>query len=117
MSEFDINATALSILDRLRPYASRVIAAWVASLAAYVETKYGIVLDPDTKANLAVGAIAVYGTIYPIVHRLLDKKWNPGDAASAHQAVAEKAEVKEMKLVADEAKKTAELKATPNYTE
>lgn len=107
MTEIDVGSVALTILDRLRPYASRVIAAWIASGAAYLETKYGIVLDPDTKANLVVGAIAVFGTIYPIVHRLIDKKLNPGDAASAHQAVAEKIEVAERK---DAAK-------TPNYPE
>lgn len=93
MSELDFGTIAITMLDRLRPYASRVIAAWVGAGAAYLETRYGVILDPNTKANLVIGGLAVYGTIYPIVHRVLDKKWNPGDAASTHQIVAEKAEV------------------------
>lgn len=97
MTEIDVGQIAITLLDRLRPYASRVIAAWVGAGAAYVETRFGVILDPDTKANLVVGAVAVYGTVYPIIHRLLDKKWNPGDAASTHQAVAEKAEVAAIK--------------------
>ena len=85
------------IPDSLRPFLSRVIAGLVAAGAAYVETKFQVVINPDTKAALVGGAMAAYGVVYPIVHRSLDKSWNPGDAASTHQAVAEKAEVTAIK--------------------
>ena len=97
--------------DSLRPFLSRVIAGLVASGAAYLQTKYGIVLDPDTKANLVVGALATFSVLYPIGHRLIDKKINPGDAASKHMAVVEKGQVEAAKQIEKDAK------ASPNYPE
>jgi hypothetical protein len=56
-----------------------------------VATKLGIDIDSAHATELATSlgtflALAVFG----IVHRLLDKKLNPGDAASSHMAVVEK---------------------------
>lgn len=85
------------IPDSLRPFLSRIIAGLVGTLAAYLETKFQIIVNPDTKAALVSGALGVFSIIYPITHRLLDKKINPGDAASSHLAVAEKVQVAEMK--------------------
>lgn len=85
------------IPDSLRPYLARLVAGWVATLAVYLETRYQIILDPNTKAALVTGAVGIFGTVYPIVHRLIDKIVNPGDAASSHLASAEKAQVTAMK--------------------
>jgi hypothetical protein len=99
--------------DTFRPLFSRVVAGLIGSFAAYLETKYGIILDPDTKANLVVGALATFGVIYPIIHRLIDGvgKVNPGDAASKRIAVVEKAEAKELKQA------SVDATASTNYPE
>lgn len=99
--------------DILRPVFSRVIAGAVASLAAYLQTKYEVVIDPDTKANLVVGALATFSVIYPIGHRLIDGlgKVNPGDAASKTLAVIEKDQQKVATETADR------INARTNYPE
>jgi hypothetical protein len=47
-----------------------------------------------TEAGVVV-ALTVFQGLYAIIHRTLDKKVNPGDAASSHIAVLEKAGVGE----------------------
>lgn len=100
-----------AMLDNLlETYGSRVVAGLVASAAAYAETRFQIVIAPDTKASMVGGALATYGTIYPIIHRTLSKRWNPGDAASSHIATVEKVEAKQLKRNTEEAR-------VPNYPE
>lgn len=82
---------------------SRVIGAWVAAAAVYLSSKFGIVLDDNAQEQIMAGAIAVAfalaQTIYAIVHRVIDKRVNPGDAASSHLAAVEKQETTRLKAM------------------
>jgi hypothetical protein len=90
------------MLNFFRPMLSRVIGAWVAALAVWLSAKAGFVLDDNAQEQIIAGgvavALAVFQTVYALAHRTIDKRVNPGDAASSHLAAAE-------------AKATAELKA------
>jgi hypothetical protein len=72
----------------LRPLLSRLVASIVGALVAWLTTKYGISLDEETIQGLIATMLGVFGVIYTIVHRLIDKKINPVDAASAPRAAA-----------------------------
>jgi hypothetical protein len=85
------------MIDTLRPYISRIIAGWVAALVVYLNTKYGISLDGDTQAAILTVSLGIFTTIYSIAHRLIDKKVNPGDAASSHLAAQEQTEAQGLK--------------------
>jgi hypothetical protein len=75
------------MIDTLRPFASRIIASIVAAFASYLAVHYGLTLDADTQAGLQAVALGLFGVIYSILHRLMDKSANPSDSASAHLAV------------------------------
>ena len=81
----------------LRPLLSRIFAAWIAALVVYLQIKFGITLDAETQTALLTVMLGSFATIYGIAHKILDRYLNPGDAASSHLAVKEKAEVQEMK--------------------
>jgi len=85
----------------LRPIISRVIGAWVGGLAIWLSAKYGVVLDENTQLQIIAGAVALLyaigQTVNAVVHRTLDKKLNPGDAASNHLADVEAKEVHVLK--------------------
>jgi hypothetical protein len=81
----------------LRPLLSRVFAAWIAAFVVYLQFKFGITLDAETQAALLTVMLGSFTTIYAIAHKFIDRYINPGDAASSHLAVVEKAEVKELK--------------------
>lgn len=89
------------MLNFFRPMLSRVVGAWVAALAVWLSAKLGIVLDDNAQEQIIAGAIAVAfalaQTVYAIVHRSLDKRLNPGDAASSHLADKEKTETARLK--------------------
>jgi uncharacterized membrane protein (DUF441 family) len=90
-------------MDLLRPYLSRLIAAALAGLVTWLAGK-GIALDDTsvhtlTEAGVVV-ALTVFQALYAIIHRTIDKKVNPGDAASSHIAAASKLESAELKSVA-----------------
>lgn len=70
----------ISFFDRLRPFLSRLIAPVIAAACGAVAHKTGIVVDDAT-----VTAAVVAGA-YGIAHKMLDKKLNPADSASAHLA-------------------------------
>lgn len=90
----------MDILDTLRPYISRVIASLVTALITWLLSK-GIDLGADAAGHLTEAgttlAIGGFMLIYSIIHRSLDKKLNPGDAASSHLAKAEAVESKDLK--------------------
>lgn len=77
---------SLSLLDKLRPFLSRIIAAPIAAGCAVLLHKTGIAVD-DTTVTAAVVA-GVYG----VAHKVLDKVANPADTASAHLAAQGKSE-------------------------
>lgn len=92
------------IWNFVRPMLSRVIGAWVAALAVWLTAKFGVAVDDSQQEQVIAGALAVTfalgQTVYAIVHRLVDKRVNPGDAASGHLATVEAKET--AKLKADE---------------
>jgi hypothetical protein len=67
------------MLDSLRPFVSRLVGALVGALAGVASTKLGIVVDPATQASVTT---AVVVGAYGVVHKMLDKKLNPGDTAA-----------------------------------
>jgi uncharacterized membrane protein len=85
------------MIDFLRPFLSRIIAGWVAAFVAYLSTKFGVTLDAETQAGILAVLLGIFTTVYSIVHRVLDKKINPGDAASSHLAAKEQVEVAALK--------------------
>lgn len=84
----------LSMLDRFRPYVSRILGAGIGALAGVLSTKFSIPVDPSTQAAITS---AVTAGIYGIAHKVIDKTVNPGDAASTHLAVQEKSEADSLK--------------------
>lgn len=81
----------------LRPYVSRFIAALVASMSGWLTQKAGIGIDADTQAAFVQIGVFVMLLIYGLVHRLLDRWLNPGDAASSHLAKVEAVETARLK--------------------
>lgn len=85
----------------MQVFLSRIIAAWVAGLASWLLAKYGVTIDANNQTEIVghiVGIIIPLGTtIYAVVHRLLSKFFNPGDAASKHLAERETAETHQLK--------------------
>jgi hypothetical protein len=83
--------------DFIRLFLSRIIGGLVATFAAWLSTKWGIVIDADTQAQLItaiqVQFFVVFSIFYPIIHKWISSKINPGDAASGRRAAKEKAEV------------------------
>lgn len=91
----------------MQVFISRIVAAWVAGLASWLLVKFGIGISVEDQANVVehlVGIIIPVGmTCYAIVHKLLSKRTNPGDAASST-------------LAASEASETSVLKARKDFT-
>lgn len=88
-------------MEILRPYLSRIIAPIITYILAWLAGKTGIVFDSDATKTLTEGAILIIVPILLVVngviHKTLDKYFNPGDAASSHLAAAEKMEVEAIK--------------------
>lgn len=83
------------MLSFLRPFLSRFISPFIASGLAILALK-GIDLGPDATSNITeytvVAIIALMQLLNGPIHKLIDKKVNPGDAASAPLAAKEKVE-------------------------
>lgn len=88
------------MLDSLRPYIARILAAAIAAGIGALATKLGIDATSVDQTALAtsVGSFLTL-VIYAVVHKLIDKKVNPADSASTHLAVQGKATVSAMKAV------------------
>jgi hypothetical protein len=85
------------MLNLLRPLVSRFIGAWVAALVTYLQFHYGITLDADTQAGLLSVGLGVFTTVYFVVHRVIDRFINKGDAASSTLAKVENRQVATLK--------------------
>jgi hypothetical protein len=85
------------MIDSIRPFLSRILAGWIAALVVYLNAKFGVTLDGDTQTAILTLALGLFSTIYSIVHRVIDKQLNPGDAASSHLASKEEAEAQVLK--------------------
>lgn len=86
--------------DSLRPFLSRFLASLFATLITWLLSR-GIDLGKDAAGQLTEVAttllIGAFTLFYGVLHRTIDKKVNPGDAASSHLATVEKAEAVTLK--------------------
>lgn len=96
------------MIDLLRPLVSRFLGTWIAAFVTYLQFHYGITLDADTQAGLLSVGLGTFTTVYFLVHRLVDKFINRGDAASVTLAKVENQQVAAIK---------AARKVSPNYPE
>jgi hypothetical protein len=87
--------------DTLRPFISRILSPFIAMLLTYLGTKFGISFGDDAQPyfteTITALSLPVFLALNAVIHKLLDKWINPGDAASAHLAGREKSEVKTLK--------------------
>jgi hypothetical protein len=84
----------VNFFDSLRPFLSRWVGSLVGVGAAWLVAKYGFNVNQQTQHDVAEVLVLLITTLVvrDSTHRAIDKKVNPGDAASMHLAVAEKAE-------------------------
>lgn len=90
-----------NMLNALRPFLSRLIAPFITAFLGYLALKFGIDFGADAAGNFTEYAVvvilAVFTAVSGVMHRLIDKKVNPGDAASSHLAATEKVEATMLK--------------------
>ena len=71
--------------DFLKPYLSRIIATIIGSFFAWLTAK-NINVDADTQqqAMAAITGVAtvIFGVLYAVFHKIVDKWINPGDSAA-----------------------------------
>jgi hypothetical protein len=67
--------------EAIKPFLARAIAGLVASFAAWLQMKYGIILDPDTVAGVVSAGLGVGFILYSFIHRMISKKTDPVDSA------------------------------------
>ena len=79
------------MLDMMRPWLGRVIGAAVGFVSAFLSTKVGAFAAFGPEEQAAITGTIVVG-VYALVHKLVDSKINPTDAASQVLAVKGKAE-------------------------
>lgn len=84
-------------------FLARVLGAWIAGLAAFLYTKYGVTMDTEAQKQFTEHLVGViiptFMTIYALAHRWISKRLNPGDAASSHLAERESVEAQRIKDV------------------
>ncbi len=86
----------ISIIDRLRPFLSKIIASVVVSGLAWLATRTGYADFTDARfAEVVTGA--VLWLLLTLTHTVIAKKTNPGNTASAHLAKEQKMESDRMK--------------------
>lgn len=81
------------MLNTLRPFISRLISPLITAALAFLALK-GINLGDDAAVHLTEYAVVVLiagmQLLNGALHKGIDKKVNPGDAASSHLAAVEK---------------------------
>lgn len=84
-------------------FLARILGAWIAGLAAFLYTKYGVTMDSEAQKafteHLVGIIIPTFMTVYALAHRFISKRLNPGDAASGHLAEREAVETERIKGV------------------
>lgn len=84
------------ITEFLSAWLGRVLAIWIAALAAWLLVHFGIAIPVEARTKLVealVGVvIPILISLYAIVHKLIDRKLNPGDAAAPQLVANEKIE-------------------------
>ena len=87
------------MIDFLRPFLSRIIGSFVAGFIVSLAAK-GIDIDPETASAVTTASVgillAAFTALYSVIHRVIDKKLNPGDAAAKSIVVNEKYEAEEL---------------------
>lgn len=77
-----------AFLEFVQTWLARALAAWVAGLAGWLAVRFGFDFSSDQQKALVehlVGIIVpLVLTVYSILHKSLNKRINPGDAASTH---------------------------------
>lgn len=73
----------LSLLDKLRPYLGRVLAAAITAWLAPQAAKIGVEISPEHSLQIAVFIIAV---VYGVGHKLANSKINPQDTATTKKS-------------------------------
>lgn len=88
----------------LQTVLARILAAWIAGLAGFLMAKFDIGIKPEDQAAIVTHLVGIIiptiMTVYALVHKLLNKHLNPGDAASTH--LAEKQAIEATRLKASE---------------
>lgn len=86
-------------LDSWRPFIAKFIAPIIGFCVTYLNKRFGIAFtDAETQQVLAsLVDLVVFSISTGISAVAINKKVNPGNAASAHLAAAEKQEVTDMK--------------------
>ena len=81
-------------MNAIAPYLSRLIATAVAFGASWLAQRLGIVLDEETQTQITTAGVlvilAVFQTIYVLVHKFVSRFTNPTDAAKGHLSTPEK---------------------------
>lgn len=76
-------------------FLSRLVAAILAPLLVYLSTRFPFLreflADPDNVSAIVSYIVGVVLLIYGLVHRLLDKKFNPADVAKSPEVAAHRA--------------------------
>lgn len=84
------------MIDALRPFISRILAPFITAALAWGAIHWGLNFGDDAAGHITeyavVVLIAVMQAVTGIGHRVIDKKVNPVDAATAPLAAAGKVE-------------------------
>lgn len=91
------------MIDTLRPFLGRGVALLIAWVAAHLTARYHITVTTEQQvqfSNAVVDIITGFIAVWFASHKIFDKWFNPGDAASSHIAAQEKAEAVELKAQA-----------------
>lgn len=75
-------------MSAARLFVARIIAGLIATFAGWLSTRWGIVLDADTQAQLVeainVQFFVVFSVLYPMLHKWINSRINPRDTAETH---------------------------------
>lgn len=75
------------MIDFIKLVLGRIIGGIVASIAAWLTVHYGIIVtqsQQDDAISYVVGIMMlVFSILYPILHKWMNMKLNPGDTASS----------------------------------
>lgn len=77
---------------------SRVIAAAFAGFCTWLLSKWGVLIDAETQQKAVEVVVSVIVAIYAIVHKLIDAKLNPTDAAAPDVVESDKRSVRSRRL-------------------
>lgn len=92
-------------MNALRPFLSRLISPLISTFATWLSVRWAIELDAASQQQITAAVLVIAitvgnyvgQTVNNVVHRLIDKRLNPGDAASSHLAEKEKRETVQLK--------------------